>query len=143
MGSAFRATLAIVGAVAAFYFALWAPGSLLQRVGLPLWTVVALSLALSVLACRFIWRSLPAAKTSPARSADKPQRAMILGALLVGAVGFAGGFLGPMMMTPGANQGPLLGMFITGPLGAVLGAGLGWFWWATYKGPGNRDEDSG
>jgi hypothetical protein len=33
-----------------------------------------------------------------------------------------GGFLGPMILAPEANQGPLLGIFITGPLGLVVGA---------------------
>ena len=40
----------------------------------------------------------------------------------VGAVGFSGGFFGPMIVTPDANQGPLLGLLITGPLGCVVGA---------------------
>lgn len=48
-----------------------------------------------------------------------------LGALLLGAAGFAAGFLGPMALNPSANQGPLLGILITGPGGAVLGAVLG------------------
>jgi hypothetical protein len=41
---------------------------------------------------------------------------------IVGAVGFCGGFFGPMVLAPEANQGPLLGLFITGPLGFVAGA---------------------
>lgn len=41
---------------------------------------------------------------------------------IVGAVGFCGGFFGPMAFTPEANQGPLLGLFITGPLGVAAGA---------------------
>jgi hypothetical protein len=41
---------------------------------------------------------------------------------IVGAVGFSGGFFGPMIFTPDANQGPLLGLLITGPLGCVVGA---------------------
>jgi hypothetical protein len=45
-------------------------------------------------------------------------------ALLLGGIGFAAGFFGPMIFSPGANQGPLLGIFITGPLGFL--AGLGW-----------------
>jgi len=53
-----------------------------------------------------------------------------LGAVILGAIGFALGFFGPMIVTPDANQGPLLGIFITGPLGAIVGgiAGLivGW-----------------
>ena len=42
-------------------------------------------------------------------------------ALLVGAIAFALGFFGPMIVTPGANQGPMLGIFITGPIGFVVG----------------------
>jgi hypothetical protein len=44
-----------------------------------------------------------------------------LGAVVVGAIGFCIGFFGPLILTPEANQGPLLGIFITGPLGAVCG----------------------
>ena len=47
------------------------------------------------------------------------------GACLLGAVGFAAGFFGPIALNPEANQGPMLGLFITGPGGAVLGAMLG------------------
>lgn len=48
-----------------------------------------------------------------------------LGAMIVGVAGFCAGFFGPILVNPGANQGPLVGIFITGPGGAVLGAGLG------------------
>lgn len=44
------------------------------------------------------------------------------GALIVGGIGFCAGFFGPMVFAPDANQGPLLGIFITGPLGALVGA---------------------
>ena len=43
-------------------------------------------------------------------------------AAIAGAVGFSGGFFGPMVLAPQANQGPLLGLFITGPLGFAAGA---------------------
>lgn len=46
-------------------------------------------------------------------------------ALFLGAAGFAAGFFGPMLLVPEANQGPMLGIFITGPGGAVLGLALG------------------
>lgn len=48
-----------------------------------------------------------------------------LGALILGLVGFFSGFLGPIALSPEANQGPLLGIFITGPGGALLGVLLG------------------
>ena len=42
-------------------------------------------------------------------------------ALFVGAIAFAAGFFGPIVLAPDANQGPLLGIFITGPLGLLVG----------------------
>ena len=54
----------------------------------------------------------------------------LLGAAILGGLGFIGGFFGPLIFAPEANQGPLLGIFITGPLGALLGgiggALIGW-----------------
>jgi hypothetical protein len=41
--------------------------------------------------------------------------------LIVGAIGFAAGFIGPMAFNPEANLGPLLGIFISGPAGLLLG----------------------
>ena len=45
--------------------------------------------------------------------------------VVLGLVGFLSGFIGPMVLAPEANQGPMLGIFITGPTGALLGAILG------------------
>ncbi len=56
-----------------------------------------------------------------------------MGGMVLGGIGFAGGFFGPMMLTPDANQGPLLGIFITGPAGFVLGTALGWVYASTRK----------
>ncbi len=51
-------------------------------------------------------------------------------AVVVGAVAFAAGFFGPIVFAPDANQGPLLGIFITGPAGFVAGALYGiWREW--------------
>jgi len=47
-------------------------------------------------------------------------------ALTLGAVGGVAGFYGPIALNPDANQGPLLGLFITGPGGALAGAVLGY-----------------
>ena len=46
-------------------------------------------------------------------------------ALILGGVGFAGGFFGPIIFVPEANQGPLLGIFITGPIGFLAGLAFG------------------
>jgi hypothetical protein len=44
------------------------------------------------------------------------------GGWLLGGVGFAVGFIGPLVIWPDANLGPLLGILFTGPAGFVLGA---------------------
>lgn len=56
----------------------------------------------------------------------KKQNLNFLWPLIVGGFGFLLGFIGPMIFAPGANQGPLLGIFITGPIGFMLGM-IGWF----------------
>ena len=41
---------------------------------------------------------------------------------MVGGIGLLLGFVGPLVVTPTANLGPLLGILLTGPLGFVVGA---------------------
>jgi hypothetical protein len=53
------------------------------------------------------------------------QPSLSIWALTLGATGFAAGFFGPIALNPDANQGPLLGIFITGPGGLLTGALLG------------------
>lgn len=55
-------------------------------------------------------------------------RFSVTGGLILGGIGFAAGFFGPIILMPDANQGPLIGILITGPLGLVLGAVLGWLY---------------
>jgi hypothetical protein len=64
------------------------------------------------------------------RRAAKGWRMVYLGimfryALVIGIIGFVGGYFGPLIFAPEANQGPLLGIFITGPLGFIFGGVLG------------------
>ena len=51
--------------------------------------------------------------------------AVIRWAVVLGITGFVCGFVGPMVFAPESNQGPMLGVFITGPASALLGAILG------------------
>lgn len=44
--------------------------------------------------------------------------------LILGVAGFVAGFLGPIFFVPDANQGPMVGIFISGPAGFALGAML-------------------
>lgn len=55
------------------------------------------------------------------------------GAFVTGTIGFVGGFFGPLILMPGTNQGPLLGIFITGPLGLLLGGVGGFVHWLSVR----------
>jgi hypothetical protein len=46
-------------------------------------------------------------------------------AAVLGVIGFALGFVGPLLFTPYSPQGPLLGIFVTGPWAIIVGALLG------------------
>jgi hypothetical protein len=45
--------------------------------------------------------------------------------LVLGGVGFVLGFVGPMVLSPESNIGPIIGILITGPGGALAGLLLG------------------
>lgn len=69
----------------------------------------------AVAVARYLW----------VRANDMPKHLagfIFYGAVLFGGVGFTAGFFGPMIFVPEANQGPLLGIFITGPAGVLIGA---------------------
>ena len=52
-------------------------------------------------------------------------RRAIRWALVLGAVGFAAGFFGPMVLSPESNIGPIIGILFSGPAGAIIGFVLG------------------
>ena len=54
---------------------------------------------------------------------------ILLGAVVAGGIGFSAGFYGPIIFEPGAPQGPLVGIFFTGPLGFLVGAVGGAIYW--------------
>lgn len=65
------------------------------------------------------------------------------GGIIVGGISFLAGFLGPIILTPQANQGPLVGIFITGPVGFVVGIIAGYSY-ALFKlrGKPHNQEDA-
>lgn len=52
---------------------------------------------------------------------------LIAGILAMGAVGFASGYFGSVLLVPEANDGPLTGYFIFGPVGLLIGFGAAVF----------------
>jgi zinc transporter ZupT len=61
--------------------------------------------------------------TSGAARRDSFQRTILWGVGLA-IVGFVSGFVGPALLSD-SGQGPLLGIFLTGPAGAALGCVIG------------------
>ena len=100
--------------VAVYFFTFWVPGSLLPLRG-QFWIAMILAVVVAYYVARFVWRRTESLTGGPFVTAG-------LGAAILGAISFIGGFLGPIVFAPDANQGPLLGLLITGPLGVVVGA---------------------
>ncbi len=120
MKLAFRIIAVLLVVPAVYFFVYWVPFSLLPLASMR-WVASLVALACAAGAGWFTWRKLE----------DAPQglfTSAALGAVVLGAIGFCGGFFGPMIFAPQANQGPLLGIFITGPLGFVIGGVAGFFY---------------
>jgi len=132
-----RGGAAVVAGVATFYFGGWFGGALISIL-IPGAFAAMLSFAASawcgVLVARRLWRS-EAPRAGAVGSGVFAQ--VVNGALIVGGVGFCAGFFGPMIFAPQANQGPLLGIFITGPLGVLVGA-VGGFVYSQRRRPAPR-----
>lgn len=112
-----RLVLAIIVGIAAYFFTFWVPGSFVPQG--QYWIANLMAIAAGVLAGRYVW------KHPPADGGGRMARALRSG-LKYGGIAFALGFFGPMLLG-GGNQGPLLGLFITGPLGFLCGAVWGYF----------------
>ena len=114
-----RFGLAFVVGVATYFFVFWVPFSLVSFLPGHFLFATLGSLLAAIWTAKYMWR-----RTEESRD-DGLLALTFRGALRVGAIGFVGGFFGPMIFAPGANQGPMLGLFITGPLGFLIGGAGG------------------
>jgi hypothetical protein len=118
-----RIAVTFIAFVATFYFVYWVGGALLLSAKLLSWIPLLVSVLAAIVVARYVWAHTASMEASLASS-------IFVGALATGGLAFSAGFFGPILFAPSANQGPLLGIFITGPLGFLLGAvggGLYWF----------------
>jgi hypothetical protein len=126
MRTVMRLLAILVTAVATYYFVFWFGGVALFSTRLSQEIVFAASiiggLAAATVSAWYVWTRTQLPQTRFATS-------VLLGALLTGSVAFSAGFFGPIVLTPHWNQGPMLGLFITGPLGVVLGSVGGAIYW--------------
>jgi hypothetical protein len=121
MKTAVRVLVSVVAFLAVDCFVFWMSAGLLPGVNAPFWASHLLGLACAAGAGWFVWTRWVGMAGS---GVGRVLSCGLFGAIVVGAVGFSIGFFGPIIFTPSSNQGPLLGLFITGPAGFLLG-GLG------------------
>ncbi len=125
-----RSGMATVAGLATFYSVGWIAAAILSIVlpGVASASIAFLGAgAVAVLVARWVLRSPPRVTQSPAGAGIRsPLASSAMGAVVLGGLGFCAGFFGPMILSPESNQGPLLGIFITGPVGVVVGAVWGY-----------------
>jgi hypothetical protein len=117
----FQLLAMLVVVPATYYFIYWVPFSLipfLEQCWIP--SIISLLCAFGV--GLYTWKRLSSTPEGLISST-------LFGTIVFGAIGFCAGFFGPIFFAPEANQGPLLGIFITGPLGFVLGGVGGFVYW--------------
>ena len=122
MKTAMRIIVTFFAFVASFYFIYWVPFSLIPRAHEIAILPKVASLILAITIGVFVWK-----KTSTTSNGLASH--IIIGGIIVGAIGFILGFFGPIIFSPNSNQGPLLGIFITGPLGFIIGLISGAVFW--------------
>lgn len=84
------------------------------------WLANIVALVVAIVVAWRTWVRTAAGDITPAMAAG-------FGAAIVGSFGLTVGFLGPILVMPEFTEGPLLGIFLTGPLGAMVGAVGGYF----------------
>ncbi|HEU4436396.1 MAG TPA: multidrug ABC transporter permease [candidate division Zixibacteria bacterium] len=125
MNNFFRFVITAIVFVAAFFFIYWVPLSLIPYVH-ELGISYFISLGCAAFAAWYVWRKSASADAGLVQC-------VIYGAFIIGGISFCAGFFGPMIFAPGANQGPMLGLFITGPLGFLAGGIGGFVYWLVKK----------
>lgn len=119
----FRILAVLVVVPATYYFIYWVPFSFFPILTHP-WIATLVSALCALFLGWYAWQKL-------ASIPEGPVSCIFLGSVVLGSISFCAGFFGPIILTPEANQGPLLGIFITGPVGFLIGGISGYVYWLT------------
>jgi hypothetical protein len=128
MNPLIRSSIAALATFAAFWYVYWVPIEIALEIHHWrfhwMWIIRLLgSIAAAAFLAQYTWRHKSLAPQGLASS-------IIFGAALVGGIAFSAGWFGPMIFEPG-SQGPLLSI-VTGPIGFLVGAIGGAFYWALW-----------
>jgi hypothetical protein len=124
MKTTIRVLLSFVSFIASFYFIFRVPFLLIPGARDIAWIPIAISLILASLLAFYVWKKTVSLSNGLAST-------VLLGGIIVGAICFVLGFIGPMIFNGGA-QGPIIG-FVTGPIGFILGLVGGAIFWLIKK----------
>ena len=125
MKTTVRILLSLFSFIASFYFFFWISAAALMAIKKSVLLFILaniISILIAIIVAIYIW------KKSVSISKSKTNY-ILLGGIGLGSIGFIAGFFGPLIFSPSANQGPLLGFFFTGPIGFVLGLIGGAVYW--------------
>jgi hypothetical protein len=129
-----RRSAALAAGLATFYFG-GLVGAAILSIGLP--AIISALLAFlgsaagGVLVVRYVSKLpdlLSEARSPSGVGVPSLLESAARGAFVLGGIGFCAGSFGPMILWPKSNQGPLLGILVTGPLGVVVGAIWGYLY---------------
>ncbi|MEN2283393.1 hypothetical protein AAGF08_14705 [Algoriphagus sp. SE2] len=125
MNKLLRIVITLLAFLGAFYFSNWILVILVSvTFGIetfPTWINILqsiISFGLALFLAKTVWSK----NTFSKNSSHSLGKYVLTGMISLGIIGFLIGFIGPLIFMPDANQGPLLGIFVTGPGGLVLGA---------------------
>lgn len=122
MKNVFRIVITFLAFIASYFFLYWISFFLLPIAHNYAFIPNVISLLIALVIGFFVYKNL-------GKISNGLVVTMLLGGMIIGAFGFIVGFIGPMIITPGANQGPLLGILFTGPIGFILGLIGGGIYW--------------
>jgi len=125
MNIALRIFLTLIVFLFVNFFVYWGPFSLIRgNSWMPMDSSIPtyVSSLLAIIVAYFTWKK-------SGNLSNGLVSHILIGGFVIGGISFFAGFFGPMISAPGANQGPLLGLFITGPIGFVVGLIAGGIYW--------------
>lgn len=85
---------------------------------------VSISLIITSIILIFLWK-----KTENVLVPKNLGAWMLMGGFTIGVITFIFGYFGPMIYFPKSNDGPLLGILVTGPFGFLIGLIAGMLFW--------------
>jgi len=136
MNVVIRILVTLISGVATLFFVFWQGSSLILSLHVPFWISSLGSLLVAAGVAWYVWTHTASPPASFLGS-------VLLGAFVVGGIGFSAGYFGPLLFTPSSpgNLGPMIGVFITGPLGLILGAAGGGVRWYARERPVDKTSN--